>query len=532
MPLMQIPQPGAYWPHFADLTSHTPAFDTLRTTAADLQAALTAGKLTSVQIVEEYHRSIVKHNAYLKAIYELAPGAVSRAREMDDLRSRGQVLGPLHGIPVVLKDNTDTEMAMGMHTTAGAVAFLDNEPARNAAIVDKLLNAGMIVLGKASMSEMSFWKGSDIPCGWSAANGQAQSAYVYGGVDKDDSVAGHSSPLGSSTGSAIACSAGLTPIAIGTETFGSIVQPATRAALYSIKPTLGIVPGRGIVPVSDEYDTAGPFGKTPKDVADLLTVLVDPSKTNVPLGGYAAALGATWKDIKVGTLDPNIWTPDPAFVKYVEEVAEEIIDKTNVACRVTAGSAKWSYDHVSPLTNSQFTMPDGRSAIMAKLTFTFEECLNRYLADLKSSKIRTLAELVEYNKIRADTALPPENPSQSTLEASLHDPHDSAKLQEIETHLQSVAAKFMSIWDQYDIDIILAPGDSGVYNFSAACGFPMATLPVSTLDEYNGRPYGLVACAKPHGEEILMKTMDAWEESNPFGPRREPKAFLERRGMK
>ncbi|KXT12040.1 hypothetical protein AC579_4682 [Pseudocercospora musae] len=498
MPLMQIPQPGAYWPHFADLTSHTPAFDTLRTTAADLQAALTAGKLTSVQIVEEYHRSIVKHNAYLKAIYELAPGAVSRAREMDDLRSRGQVLGPLHGIPVVLK----------------------------------LLNAGMIVLGKASMSEMSFWKGSDIPCGWSAANGQAQSAYVYGGVDKDDSVAGHSSPLGSSTGSAIACSAGLTPIAIGTETFGSIVQPATRAALYSIKPTLGIVPGRGIVPVSDEYDTAGPFGKTPKDVADLLTVLVDPSKTNVPLGGYAAALGATWKDIKVGTLDPNIWTPDPAFVKYVEEVAEEIIDKTNVACRVTAGSAKWSYDHVSPLTNSQFTMPDGRSAIMAKLTFTFEECLNRYLADLKSSKIRTLAELVEYNKIRADTALPPENPSQSTLEASLHDPHDSAKLQEIETHLQSVAAKFMSIWDQYDIDIILAPGDSGVYNFSAACGFPMATLPVSTLDEYNGRPYGLVACAKPHGEEILMKTMDAWEESNPFGPRREPKAFLERRGMK
>lgn len=117
----------------------------------------------------------------------------------------------------------------------------------------------------------------------------------------------------------------MTPIAIGTETFGSIVQPATRAALYSIKPTLGIVPGRGIVPVSNEYDTAGPFGKSAKDVADLLTVLVDPSKTNVPPGGYAAALGATWKDIKVGTLDSNIWTPNPEFVKYVEEVADEIV---------------------------------------------------------------------------------------------------------------------------------------------------------------------------------------------------------------
>ncbi|KXS96893.1 hypothetical protein AC578_6229 [Pseudocercospora eumusae] len=189
---MQIPQTGAYWPRFDDLNSHTPLFDTLRTTAADLQAALTEGMLTSVQIVEEYHRAIVKHNVYLKAIYELAPGAVHRAREMDDLRSQGQVLGPLHGIPVVLKDNTDTEMSMGMHTTAGAVAFLHNEPARNAAIVDKLLDSGMIILGKASMSEMNFWKGSDIPCGWSAVNGQAQSAYVYGGVDKDDSVAGHS----------------------------------------------------------------------------------------------------------------------------------------------------------------------------------------------------------------------------------------------------------------------------------------------------------------------------------------------------
>lgn len=112
---------------------------------------------------------------------------------------------------------------------------------------------------------------------------------------------------------------------VGTETFGSLVSPANRASLYTVKPTLGIVPGQGILPISNHYDTAGPFGKIVKDVADLLTVLVDPSKTTVPEGGYSSALGGSWKDIKVGSLDPSVWTVEAEFVKPVEEATEQLV---------------------------------------------------------------------------------------------------------------------------------------------------------------------------------------------------------------
>lgn len=112
-------------------------------------------------------------------------------------------------------------------------------------------------------------------------------------------------------------------MALGTETFGSLVIPATRASLYTVNPTLGIVPGEGILPISTEYDTAGPLAKSPKDVADLLTVLVDPSKTTIPSGGYASALKENWSDIKNGTLDPEIWTSPPEIIKPVKEAIEQ-----------------------------------------------------------------------------------------------------------------------------------------------------------------------------------------------------------------
>jgi len=156
-----------------------------------------------------------------------------------------------------------------------------------------------------------------------------------------DSIVGHSvslhslaetdmpndiqSPSGSSSGSAIAVSAGLVTIAVGSETFGSLVNPAQRAALFTVKPTLGIVPGDGIVPISRSYDTAGPLGKSPKDVADILTVLVDPSKTKVPDGGYASALEGNWKDIKVATLDPEFWCSNSYVIKPVEEATKQIV---------------------------------------------------------------------------------------------------------------------------------------------------------------------------------------------------------------
>jgi amidase len=133
------------------------------------------------------------------------------------------------------------------------------------------------------------------------------------------------SPSGSSSGSAIATSAGLCPVSLGTETFGSLVNPANRASLYTLKPTLGIVPGEGILPISKHFDTAGPIAKTVVDVANLLTVLVDSHKTEVPAGGYSSALGGAWGDIKVGTLDPAVWKSPPHVIKPMKGIDDEIV---------------------------------------------------------------------------------------------------------------------------------------------------------------------------------------------------------------
>lgn len=131
--------------------------------------------------------------------------------------------------------------------------------------------------------------------------------------------------MGSSSGCAIAVSAGLAPIAVGTETDGSLVTPSTRASLYTVKPSHGLVDTTNIIPTSARYDTAGPMGKTVKDIADLLEVLVDHNKTEVPQGGYASTMTTTWDDIKVGTLDPKKWRMSDAFVKPVPEATRQIV---------------------------------------------------------------------------------------------------------------------------------------------------------------------------------------------------------------
>ena len=185
-------------------------------------------------------------------------------------------------------------------------------------------------------------RGTGIRCGWSAAAGQAQSAYVRGGLDWDDSIGGHSvvivvvqreviwlnmkqNPLGSSSGSCIAVSAGLAPIALGTETIGSLVTPAVRASLFTIKPTHGLVNPTNIVPITARYDTAGPIGKTTRDVADLMDVLVDHDRTHVPQGSYASVMVFDWTDIRVGTLDPETWRLSAAFVKPVTEATKQMV---------------------------------------------------------------------------------------------------------------------------------------------------------------------------------------------------------------
>ncbi|KAL8823961.1 MAG: hypothetical protein Q9191_005407 [Dirinaria sp. TL-2023a] len=460
-------------PHFADLASHTPSFDTMTATVHFLQEALGTGCLQSTQLVEEYQRSICLYNEWLGAVYQLAPGAMDRARQLDTLRQDGKILGALHGIPILVKGNIATSEALSMETNAGAVALIGSK-SNGAPVIDKLLDAGAIVLGTTTLSELGFHKRKNIRCAWSAAAGQAQSAYVRGGLDWSDSIGGHSvpNPLGSSSGSAIAVSAGLAPIALGTETIGSLVAPATRASLYTIKPTHGLVDPSNIVPITARFDTAGPLGKTAEDIAMLLDILVDHWKTNVPDGSYASAMTTTWSGLKVGTLDPENWQLPGWFVKPVPNATKQILDDTRAAYAKIKSLAKSFHENVPLLPLSAFEC-DGKNAVEFLMTADLKHNMDNYLGSLRTSKVKSLQELVDWNSAHAEEALTKEYPNQELLEQGLAFANSANSVETREklvAHAKAVAANFDDMVKKYDIDVLIAPGDCILSEYAAAGG--------------------------------------------------------------
>uniref|UniRef100_A0A093UVR3 Putative amidase n=1 Tax=Talaromyces marneffei PM1 TaxID=1077442 RepID=A0A093UVR3_TALMA len=517
-------------PNISDIVPGQPRFDTLITTVKDLQQELSTGDLTSVDIVKEYYNSILSYNGYLNAVYELAPGALEQAEKLDKMREQGQILGHLHGIPVLLKDNIATSPDLKMGTRASAVALVGSVPKTNASIVDKLTKAGAIILGKTTMSEYAYVKGEGIRCGWSTLAGQCNNPYVKGGDDPTDGLGGHSSTGGSSSGSAVSVAAGLAPISIGTETEGSLVEPAPRAALYTLKPTLGIVPGDGIIPISHRLDTAGPMAKSVHDLASLLTVIVDESKTNILEGGYASALSGAeaWKEFTIGTLSPDDCLPSDEFIKPVDEATEEIIPKrrqTLAAYGKIQELAKGYHENVGLRSDKDFDF-EGQDALFSLMMADLENDMNNYLSGLEKSDVKSLKEIVEWNLQHANEALPPEYPSQSILEKAVAEKFSAERVEKIVNHIRTVGSSFDETIKNYGLDFIIAPGDSGLSVFSAALGIPIATLPIACL-QYNGRPTSLQVAAPRHQEAKLIKLMSAFEAT--FPPRKPPTEFLDHR---
>jgi amidase len=222
---------------------------------------------------------------------------------------------------------------MGMDTTAGSLALAGSVVPGNAVVAQQLVDAGLIIIGKASLSEWAYYKGDNIPCGWNAIGGQTHSPYIIGGVDPKDALAGQTSPGGSSSGSGTSIAAGFAPLSIGSETSGSLTLPADRAALYTIKPTTldgGIVSGKGVVPVSHNFDTTGPMTKSVWDEAVCLDIMVDEGKaTGRPAGGYVSCLkDPGWSDLRVGYLEPKDYFPSEkraGFFSWPANTKEQVV---------------------------------------------------------------------------------------------------------------------------------------------------------------------------------------------------------------
>jgi amidase len=239
-------------------------------TIEQLQNAYKTKKLSIKEVVQLYIdriNAIDKAGPTLNSVIQINPDALVIAEELDKELAEGKIRGPMHGIPVLLKDNIDTHDKMA--TTAGSRALMESFPLKDSWVAKKLRNAGAVILGKANLSEWANFRGELSTSGWSAVGGQVKNPYI---LDRN--------PCGSSSGSGVAVSANLCMIAIGTETNGSIVCPSTSNGIVGIKPTVGLISRSGIIPISFTQDTPGPMARTVKDAAISLSVLTGIDSTD------------------------------------------------------------------------------------------------------------------------------------------------------------------------------------------------------------------------------------------------------------
>ena len=311
-------------------SSDTP-FNPILGTISDIQTYIAQGTLTSSSLVQACRQQIADRNSYLHAVICISPKATQYAEQLDKEREAGRSRGPLHGIPILLKDNIATEPSLGMDTTSGTFALAGSRPRANADVAEKLIRAGAIILGKTNMTE--WYRAQTVAGGWSAVGGQTQSAVISQTFDPFDESTACANTSGSSSGSAVSVSAGFAPAAIGTETVGSLVMPADRAGLYTIKPTIGIVSQKGIVPISKLCDSAGPMAKSVVDVALLMDVLEDRERTQLPDGAYLSAADGEWGDVRIGIVDTEAWLGERGQSEVESNIRAQMIKGIDAALR-------------------------------------------------------------------------------------------------------------------------------------------------------------------------------------------------------
>ncbi|MCJ1311431.1 hypothetical protein MMC25_005102 [Agyrium rufum] len=414
------------------------------------------------------------------------------------------------------KDNIATDPSLGMDTTAGSTAFVGSKPKKSADLVERLLEAGMIIIGKANLSELSYYKGKELLCGWSAVGGQGQSAYVRGGIDPEDTFAGHSNPGGSSSGSGISVSAGLAPLSIGTETQGSLILPSARAALYTIKPTIGLVSGQGIVPVCTVFDSAGPMTKSVMDEALLLEALMNDSAkskiSNRTQGGLGDVVqGANWENLKVGVLDPVKWKWSDKYLKPNKQ-NEDQMNAAYASAYAKIKTLAKSFHENLPLPNGDDMKIGDEGAIDTVISesviisqnlsgialavaersgshtglisvrninsnlldsdYQLLEDFQTYTSGLahNPNNIHTIADIVEYNKRNAAVELPAEYPNQEKLEDVLKVNISKEYFEEALALLRKVSRDdgIDKMMKDYDIDVIIGPAESWMTGMASA----------------------------------------------------------------
>jgi amidase len=485
-------------------------FELEEATLSDLQARMAAGRMTARSITQQYLDRITALNLNgptLRHVLETNPDALSIADSLDRERKAGKVRGPLHGIPILLKDNIDT--ADGMTTTAGSLAMAGSIPLQDAFIAARLRAAGAILLGKTNLSEWANFRSTHSSSGWSGRGGQAKNPYV---LDRN--------PCGSSSGSGGAVSANLCAAAIGTETDGSIVCPSSANGIVGIKPTLGLVSRAGIIPIAHSQDTSGPMARTVRDAAIMLNVLagIDPRD---PATSASSARGQV---DYTKSLDPNglrgarIGVARTKFFGY-----SDVTDKAiNDAIEAMKAQGAVIVDPANIETAGKFDDTE-----FDVLLYEFKADLNNYLASLgPKAPVRTLADIIAFNEQHKDTSMPWFG-QEIMVQAQAKGPLTEKKyLDALANDLKmSRTDGIDATMDKYKLDAIVAPTGSPAWvtdllngdHFSGASSTPAAVAGYPNINVPAGfshnLPIGISFFGRAYSEPTLIKLAYAYEQA-------------------
>jgi amidase len=491
--------------------AQTPSFALDELTIDDLQSRMRSGSDTSASLTRQYLDrigAIDQSGPAINAVIELNPDALAIAAALDAERKTGRIRGPLHGIPVLIKDNIDT--ADKMHTTAGSLALADHIAAKDSFVAERLRTAGAVIIGKTNLSEWANFRSTHSTSGWSGRGGQTRNPYA---LDR--------TPSGSSSGSGSAAAASYCAVAIGTETDGSVTSPAAAAGLVGIKPTVGLIGRSGIIPIAHSQDTAGPMARTVRDAAILLGALtgVDPrdsatrASTGHALTDYTTGLDRNGlRGARIGVARKryacyHVATDMllDAALDLMKQHGATIVDPADI---VTAGKTD----------DSEFDL----------LLYEFKTDLNSYLGQLQSGvAVHSLADVIAFNTKNAGREL--RYFGQEIMEqAQKKGPLTEKKYRdELANNRLFMGAKGIDATiAKHKLDALVAPtqGPAGLIDLvngdpggggsftspAAVAGYPHVTVPMGLV---RGLPVGLSFVGRAWTEATLLKLAYAFEQA-------------------
>ena len=482
-------------------------FELSEMTISEMQQGLQSGKYTSVKLTELYLTRISeidqgRHD--LKSVIEVNPEALMLAEQMDKERKQGKLRGPLHGIPILIKDNIDT--ADKMHTTAGSIALADHIAGKDAFVVTQLRKAGALIMGKTNLSEWANFRSTRSSSGWSSRGGQTRNPYII-----------NRSPCGSSSGSAVAVSANLCAAAVGTETDGSVIAPASFCGVVGIKPTVGLVSRSGIIPISATQDTAGPMTRTVADAAILLNAMVGVDPADAVTANAKDKIAKDYTSF----LDKNALKGkrigvEQSFLRGRQEEVVALYQKTIDRLKELGAT-------IVPVELVKETDPLGEAEFQV-LLYEFKDGLNKYLSGVKKG-VKSMSGLIEFNKKNADKAMPYFKQELVEMSNAKGDLKSSEYLQAVakSTSARAIIDKTLqanqldaivgtSYGPAHCIDWVNGDDNPGFYFCppAAMAGYPHITVPMGDI---HGLPVGLSFIASKYEEGKIIGLAYAFEQA-------------------